>query len=114
MKNSFNILPTTDWYFTRRFLSLFALVFLALVVVIICADLMQKSDEFSRYANESGKGTMVVIAMIIEYYLTFAPAMVFQDMMPLVTVLAGVITVTTAAIHNEFVVLRSSGVSLVR
>lgn len=107
-------LPRTDWYFTKKYLTLFALVFTAVLGLLIIGDLFQKTDEFAAYADRSDNRTIIVIFMALQYYLTFAPAMLIRYLLPMVMILAGMVTVTSSAVHNEYTVLRSSGISIQR
>ena len=110
----FRLLPHTDWYFARGFLSLFALVLLAFMALLIVADLSQKTDEFTSYAYGREGGTFLAVSLVAQYYFSFAPSMVLRHMMPLVFLLAGMLTMTASSVHNEYSALRSSGVSLPR
>lgn len=108
------LLPRTDLYFAKTFLRLLGLVFVAILGLLIVADLFQKYDEFVSYAEDSGKSTILVYFMVLQYYLTFAPAMLLRYLLPLVFMLAAILTVSTSCSNNEYTVLRSSGVSLPR
>lgn len=108
------LLPRTDRYFALTFLRLFVLVLLALLSVLVVADLFQQYDEFVKYAEESEADRIFIYAMLLQYYATFAPAMLIQYLLPMVFMLAAVITVTSSCVHNEYTVLRSSGVSMPR
>lgn len=108
------ILPTADSYFIRSYVKLFALVMLAVILLLVVGDLSQRTDEYVEFSQESGKALPVVILMVVQYYLAFAPSLVLQHMLPLTMLLAGALVITGAALHNEYTVLRSSGVSLQR
>ncbi len=107
-------MPRSDWYFARIFLSYLGLCFAALFSLIVVADLLQRADEFFAYARKSDVGAGALTYLVIQYYMARAPSMIIQHMLPLLILLAGVITVTAVSTANEYTVLRSSGVSIQR
>jgi lipopolysaccharide export LptBFGC system permease protein LptF len=69
-------------------------------------------------AQAEGGGTDGLLALFLGYYSSFVPQMVFQYMLPAVMLLAASITVTASYCgprgNNEFTVIRSSGVPILR
>ncbi len=106
--------PRLDWYFARGFLTLFLVCFTSMVSLVAVADLFQKTDDFANYAERSGQGLSAMLSLLAHYYLVFAPGLVLRWLLPVVAVLAGVIAATAASLHNEFTVLRATGVSVRR
>jgi lipopolysaccharide export LptBFGC system permease protein LptF len=110
----FRLMPKTDAYFARTFMKYFLLCFVSLLALVVVGDLFQRGDEFAYFSKKSEYGNWAVIYIIIQYYLVYAPQLVLRFMLPLVMLLAAVITVTSSLVHNEYTVLRSAGISMQR
>jgi len=94
------LLPRADWYFARSFLTYLGLCFAAVLGLVIVADLFQRADEFLAYARKSEIGGGALSYIILQYYISQAPSLIIQHMLPLVLLLAGIITVTAASAAN--------------
>lgn len=108
------LLPKADRYFARQFLVTFLLCLVGAAALLIVGDLLQKNDEFMYYVKKSGRDITVVLFMIVQYYAAYTPQIILQWMLPLIILFAGIITITSFSIHNEYIALRSSGISIQR
>ena len=107
----FRPLPRLDRYYALVYLKIAALVAAGCVALVVVADLFQKAEKFMARAET---GAWHFIGTIAWYYLNFAPLLLFHSLLPVVLLLPAVIALTGAAQHNEYVVLRASGVSIRR
>ncbi len=107
-------LPCADAYFARRFISVFALCAAAMLTLLVVGDLLQRGDEFYEYARAQRCGFAALLLLAIKYYAFSGPALLLRWTLPLLLILASVISATFSLLHQEYTALRASGVSLPR
>ena len=104
-----------DVYLALFYLKTLFLILAGLIVLVSVGDLIQRYDDFVHLAQG---GTDGIMAMLVGYYSSFVPQMVFQYMLQAIMLLAASITVTASYCgprgNNEFTVIRSSGIPILR
>ncbi|MHC4885391.1 MAG: LptF/LptG family permease, partial [Planctomycetota bacterium] len=107
-------LPKMDTYVTRSVLWMMLLCTIAICFLVSLIDAFQRMDEFLDFANRQNYSFLATTFLVVKYYLSLTPQYLVQYMIPFVSLLAGIITVSIMASHREFTVLRASGVPLQR
>ncbi len=107
-----------DWYFIKYYLRTFFLILFALAALVAIGDMFQRFDDFVLLARRENQDLLASLLTFILYYATWVPQLIFQYMFPITMLLAAAITATAAFAgprgNNEYIVLRSSGVSVLR
>jgi lipopolysaccharide export system permease protein len=97
------VLPTVARYVTMQFLRTFALTVLAFVAIYVIADFFDRFDTFLKQD---------VSALTIARSVLYKIPTVLVQVTPLAVLAGGLVGFGLLARHNEFVALRSCGVSL--
>ena len=95
-------MKTLDRYIGNRFLKSFGLIICILLVLFSFFDLMSQLDDI-------GKGTYTLTDVIIFVCLTLPRRML--DLMPISTLLGGIIALGLLADHRELLAMQAGGVS---
>ncbi len=107
-----------DRYFALAYIKALLLILAALATLVAIGDLFQRFDDFIMYSRTENLDLRETVGLFARYYATFVPQLIFQYMFPLSMLLAGAITATSAYAgprgNNEYTVLRSVGVSVMR
>jgi lipopolysaccharide export system permease protein len=98
-------LPTLSRHLVREFLRTFALTMLAFVTIAVIAEFFDKFDDFLKQGASAG-----TIALLFAYRLP----VVVTHVAPVAVLAGGLIGLGLLARNNEFVALRSCGVSLLQ
>lgn len=107
-----------DWYFIRYYVRTFVLILLALAALIAIGDMFQRFDDFVMLARREEQDLWEGTMTFLRYYGTWVPQLIFQFMFPVTMLLAASITATTSYAgprgNNEYVVIRSAGIPVLR
>ncbi|MDR2390643.1 MAG: LptF/LptG family permease [Planctomycetota bacterium] len=107
-----------DLYYIRFYLKTFLLILIGLIVLISIGDIFQRYEDLAAIAQRDGLDTTGTIGIFAGYYVSFAPPIILQYMMPLTMLLAAAITVTASYCgprgNNEYTVTRAAGVPIFR
>jgi Predicted permeases len=107
-----------DTYYVRFYLKAFFLILFALAALVAIGDLFQKFDDFVVLSRREEQDFMTMVMTFARYYVSFVPQLIFQYMFPVVMLLAASITVTSSFAgprgNNEYIVIRSSGIPVLR
>ena len=95
-------MKTLDRYIGSRFLKSFGLIICILLVLFSFFELMSQLDDI-------GKGTVTLTDVIISVCLTLPRRML--DLMPISTLLGGIIALGLLADHRELLAMQAGGVS---
>jgi len=96
-------LPTLGWHLVREFLRTFALMVLAFVAIFVIAEFFDRFDTFLKQGASAG-----TIALLFLYRIPF----VVSQVAPVAVLAGALVGLGLLARNNEFVALRSCGVSL--
>ncbi|MFH0910881.1 MAG: LptF/LptG family permease [Planctomycetota bacterium] len=107
-------LPKVDGYVARAAAGMLLSSAVSLCFLLAVVHAFQRMDEFRGFARESGFSLLATVWLVIKYYLCLTPQYFIEYMVPLVSVLAGVLVVSSLSAHREFTALRASGVPLRR
>ncbi len=94
-----------DRYIVRQFLVSFFFGLLAVLLIFVIIDMMEKLDDFID-ANAS-------TSVIVEYYIAFLPEII-KLMTPVAVLLAALFVTGRMSGQNELAAMKSSGISLYR
>ncbi len=107
-----------DWYFITFYLRTFLLILFALGALVAIGDIFQQFDGFLLLARQENYDLPTTVRLFIRYYTAFIPQLVLQYMLPVSLLVAASITVTSSYAgprgNNEYTVLRSSGIPVLR
>lgn len=107
-----------DKYFSLSYIKTFFLIIAALAALVAIGDIFQRFDDIIIFSRNNDLDLGATGMLFLRYYSAFVPQLVFQYMFPLSMLLAAAITATSAYAgprgNNEYVVLRSVGVSVRR
>ena len=94
-----------DRYIIRQFLVTFLFGLLAVLIIFVVIDMMEKLDDFM----DANVDTMIVI----QYYISFMPEII-KLMTPVAMLLAALFVTGRLSTQNELAAMKSSGISLYR
>jgi lipopolysaccharide export system permease protein len=100
-----NVMRILDFYIGRSFLKYFFLIILILMVLFSLFELLSQLDDV-------GKGTYRLNNALVFIALTLPKRIL--DLMPISTLLGGIVALGLMADHGELVAMEASGISIVR
>ena len=107
-----------DTYFARSYIKSFCIIMLALAVLVVISDIFQNFDDFMVLGQREELEMTDVFRLMLLYYGTFMPQLIFQYMFPVAMLLAAAVTATAAYSgakgNNEYIVIRSAGIPVLR
>lgn len=98
-----------DRYLLRQFVHVFLICFISLDGLYIVFDAFSNLDEFLRYAEKEG----TLLGIMGEFY-AYRSLLFFERISSMLTMIAGMFTVTWIQRHNELTALMAAGVSRTR
>lgn len=99
-----------DRYLLRQFIHVFLICFISLDGLYVVFDAFSNLDEFLHYSEKDGGG---LLAMMGEFY-AYRTILFFEQISSMLTMIAGMFTVTWIQRHNELTALMAAGVSRTR
>ncbi|HUY92185.1 MAG TPA: LptF/LptG family permease [Pirellulales bacterium] len=99
-----------DRYLLRQFVHVFLICFISLDGLYVVFDAFSNLDEFLYYAEKDGGG---LLSMMGEFY-AYRTVAFFEQISSMLTMIAGMFTVTWIQRHNELTALMAAGVSRTR
>lgn len=107
-----------DWYYVKYYIRTFLIILVALIALISIGDMFQRFDDFVIMSRREDLNFSETIVTFIKYYCTWVPQLVFQYMLPLAMLIAAAISITASYAgprgNNEYIVLRSAGIPVLR
>lgn len=107
-----------DWYFIKFYIRTFVLILVALGALVAIGDMFQKFDSFVLLSRRENHDFYTAVMLFLRYYGSFVPQLVLQYMLPISLLIAASITATSSYAgprgNNEYVVIRSSGIPVLR
>jgi lipopolysaccharide export system permease protein len=98
-----------DRYMSRQFAQVFLICFISLNGLYVVIDAFSNLDEFLRYTEGGGS----LFGLLAEFY-SYRSVFLFERMSSMLTMIAGMFTVTWIQRHNELTALTAAGVSRTR
>lgn len=98
-----------DGYMARQFVQVFLICFISLDGLYVVIDAFSNLDEFLRYTQGGGS----LFGLLAEFY-SYRSVFMFERMSSMLTMIAGMFTVTWIQRHNELTALTAAGVSRTR
>ena len=98
-----------DRYLLRQFVHVFLICFISLDGLYVVFDAFSNLDEFLHYAEKDGG----LLSMMGEFY-AYRTILFFEQSCSMLTMIAGMFTVTWIQRHNELTALMAAGVSRTR
>ncbi len=92
-------------YIFREFIRLFLTALIAIIIVYVCVDFLQRADRFIKY-----KAT---ISQVSQYFLYSLPSMIAPST-PFAALVATLLSLGNLSRYNEIIAMRASGVSLMK
>lgn len=107
-----------DWYYIKSYVKTFVIILVAIGALVVIGDMFQRFENFSNVAREDNLDLAGMGMLFLRYYSAFVSQLVLQYMLPLAMLLAATITATASFAgprgNNEYVVIRSVGVPVLR
>ncbi len=107
-----------DGYFVKQYVRTLFLILFAIAALIAIGDIFQRFDEFVLLARREDLDFWSSAEIFLAYYASWTPQLILQFMFPMTMLLAAAITVTSSFAgprgNNEYVVIRSAGVPVLR
>src|SRR6185437_11259693 len=98
-----------DRYLLRQFIHVFLICFVSLDGLYVVFDAFSNLDEFLRYTEKQGS----LLSIMGEFY-AYRTVLFFERVSAMLTMIAGMFTVTWIQRHNELTALMAAGVSRTR
>ncbi len=98
-----------DRYLLRQFVQVFLICFVSLDGLYVVFDAFSNLDEFLRYTEKEG----ALLGIMGEFY-AYRSLLFFERISAMLTMIAGMFTVTWIQRHNELTALMAAGVSRTR
>ncbi|HVX61004.1 MAG TPA: LptF/LptG family permease [Pirellulales bacterium] len=98
-----------DRYLLRQFIHVFLICFISLDGLYVVFDAFSNLDEFLRYTEKEG----TLLGIMGEFY-AYRTLLFFERISSMLTMIAGMFTVTWIQRHNELTALMAAGVSRTR
>lgn len=98
-----------DRYLLRQFVHVFLICFVSLDGLYVVFDAFSNLDEFLRYTEKEGS----LLGIMGEFY-AYRTVLFFERISAMLTMIAGMFTVTWIQRHNELTALMAAGVSRTR
>ncbi|MBL9093785.1 MAG: LptF/LptG family permease [Planctomycetaceae bacterium] len=104
------MLRIIDRYLLVQYLKTFFICWASLTGLYIVVDAFSNLDEFMKYAEESGRGLVTILA---EFY-TFRAIFFFDRASAILAMISAMFTITWIQRHNELTALMAAGLSRIR
>lgn len=98
-----------DRYLLRQFIQVFLICFVSLDGLYVVFDAFSNLDEFLRYVEKEG----TLLGIMGEFY-AYRSLLFFERISAMLTMIAGMFTVTWIQRHNELTALMAAGISRTR
>ncbi len=89
----------------KEFISLAAGILMAILIVYLCVEFLQKADKFIKFHATP--------SMIVRFFLFSIPGMISMAL-PMTTLIAALLSLGNLSRHNEIIAMRAGGVSLAK
>lgn len=107
-----------DSYYVVSYLKSFAVIMAALAALVGIGDLFQRFDDFVQYSRNANHGFGAMVSLFLNYYFSFVPQLILQYMFPVAMLLAASLTAVSSYAgprgNNEYLVVRSAGIPVLR
>lgn len=107
-----------DSYYAVSYCKAFVIIMAALAALVGIGDLFQRFDDFVQYSRDADKDFGEMVVLFFSYYFSFVPQLILQYMFPVAMLLAASLTAVSSYAgprgNNEYIVVRSAGIPVLR